>query len=702
MDNYKEKYLKYKKKYLQLKGGSNCPKIGFHQHIGECWHDSFLTNILFSDGLSENIQKIFDTTEDYSFNLDDCMKYALENSPKCMIPLNIEEADMDNFLLYARQYIQNVYERYQNEKLDVAPQKPSLIPKLVRVSPSVSVKPTRVPPTVSAKPSVLPRPILVPKQIGGVRYRRDSVNESLACNYSTYALTNINNINKKLYKNESHGGNMLHNIMNTSLINYFLLNYNPLKGQSERLKQKYINLLNIDIFTSIFHFPDSLDPEYILNNKDTYIRNVEYIKSLLTSDKLKGIMLNLNVLLPLEDYKKTKERIMRGHVVSLYSCGGQEYFYDDNGVESEKDMKPDDAYIISIDDVMIEKEEHPDIEDELKTYNKTLFEKKQNRFMEYKWKDYLINKIEEIIEKIRKNTNITADTISDFYNLFRSFSDLFYGHSDKNPTCGRKYLQSFYITSLDFIFESDFVDDNTYLKDLTQNNKILTYSNERTINTIINYRFYPAHILGFFIFNFELLLNTVKDAINNNNIKFVETILNKIKSKEEITETILAIKKINEGIYIPDDIFQKNTIKLILELNLYLFNISLSSDLQEMKSILFSHINEDIINNYVYNDAIAFYINNNYIEFAEFLLNNQHYDPNKLDQKGMLQFSSLILNNEEKAINIIFRNPKFDINKVAQGYTYLTIADTLGRLNLVKIIEDIIKEKKEKKKEKKK
>ena len=135
-------------------------------------------------------------------------------------------------------------------------------------------------------------------------------------------------------------------------------------------------------------------------------------------------------------------------------------------------------------------------------------------------------------------------------------------------------------------------------------------------------------------------------------------------------------------------------------MNLYLFNISLSSDLQEMKSILFSHINEDIINNNVYNDAIAFYINNNYIEFAEFLLNNQHYDPNKLDEKGMLQFSSLILNNEEKAINIIFRNPKFDINKVAQGYTYLTIADTLGRLNLVKIIKDIIKEKKEKRKEK--
>ncbi len=53
---YKEKYVKYKQKYINLKnnlkGGAceKCPIWGFQQHIGECWHDSLSTIMLFSDG----------------------------------------------------------------------------------------------------------------------------------------------------------------------------------------------------------------------------------------------------------------------------------------------------------------------------------------------------------------------------------------------------------------------------------------------------------------------------------------------------------------------------------------------------------------------------------------------------------------------------------------------------------------------------
>ena len=62
--DYKRKYLKYKQKYLNLKGGKLCdicPLKGFNQHSGECWHDSFSMVILFTDDLSDNIQKVFNT-----------------------------------------------------------------------------------------------------------------------------------------------------------------------------------------------------------------------------------------------------------------------------------------------------------------------------------------------------------------------------------------------------------------------------------------------------------------------------------------------------------------------------------------------------------------------------------------------------------------------------------------------------------------
>ena len=37
MDIY-NKYLKYKKKYLELKGSCICHNIALHQHSGECWN----------------------------------------------------------------------------------------------------------------------------------------------------------------------------------------------------------------------------------------------------------------------------------------------------------------------------------------------------------------------------------------------------------------------------------------------------------------------------------------------------------------------------------------------------------------------------------------------------------------------------------------------------------------------------------------
>ncbi len=56
MNNYYEKYIKYKQKYVTLKnqyGGAQCLTHGFRQHIGECWHDSLSMLLLQSDKTSD-------------------------------------------------------------------------------------------------------------------------------------------------------------------------------------------------------------------------------------------------------------------------------------------------------------------------------------------------------------------------------------------------------------------------------------------------------------------------------------------------------------------------------------------------------------------------------------------------------------------------------------------------------------------------
>ena len=81
--DFTQKYLKYKKKYLELKGGLNsvrlqeiitkyqkdfvpivyCDEKGFKQHKGECWNDTIQTLLCFTDGIKYAFQrKLFNLT----------------------------------------------------------------------------------------------------------------------------------------------------------------------------------------------------------------------------------------------------------------------------------------------------------------------------------------------------------------------------------------------------------------------------------------------------------------------------------------------------------------------------------------------------------------------------------------------------------------------------------------------------------------
>ena len=129
---YEQKYLKYKKKYLDLqhlfkmKGGDvNCPKIGFHQHKGECWHDALSTILLYNDGISENVQNIFDVSNENESKLIINNKPFSEldisgnEIPQDLLPINFDLDNTDDkkkLIEYAKEYIKYLSGRYINEK----------------------------------------------------------------------------------------------------------------------------------------------------------------------------------------------------------------------------------------------------------------------------------------------------------------------------------------------------------------------------------------------------------------------------------------------------------------------------------------------------------------------------------------------------------------------------------------------------------
>ena len=113
---YKNKYLKYKQKYLQGGECQNCAKVGFEQHHGECWHDSFSTIMLFSDDFSEGIQKIFSPDFDAAMRIRKVISRP-DVYPKYFLPPNISDTgpEFDKFCGFANTYLTNLNKLYQNE-----------------------------------------------------------------------------------------------------------------------------------------------------------------------------------------------------------------------------------------------------------------------------------------------------------------------------------------------------------------------------------------------------------------------------------------------------------------------------------------------------------------------------------------------------------------------------------------------------------
>ena len=177
--DYKTKYLKYKNKYLQLKnlnGGAKCPNIGHHQHLGECWHDSYTMIMLYSDDIGNYLQHIFDLHQFANIDhlIKDLFSFGYENMPDYLLPFNIYKGnyrDRQMFEQTATSYIKNLYERYINEKREGIPKE---------------------------------RELFDPKKI----YRQDSTVPSLTCTLDIYQIANYGNIKPSPFTIKKHGGNV--------------------------------------------------------------------------------------------------------------------------------------------------------------------------------------------------------------------------------------------------------------------------------------------------------------------------------------------------------------------------------------------------------------------------------------------------------------------------------------------------------------
>jgi hypothetical protein len=121
-NNYYQKYLKYKNKYLllknQIKGGayttSLCVNNVYHQHEGECWHDAISMILHFSDDIKDIIQPQL-----YNKLSEDEIK--IKQQKDLFLPIDLDHDKIDIYYENVFKYLESISERfinhYDNDKL---------------------------------------------------------------------------------------------------------------------------------------------------------------------------------------------------------------------------------------------------------------------------------------------------------------------------------------------------------------------------------------------------------------------------------------------------------------------------------------------------------------------------------------------------------------------------------------------------------
>jgi hypothetical protein len=503
-NDFKLKYLKYKKKYLSLKdvlntsnknelsGGANCPRIGFSQHIGECWNDSFSMIMLYSDNLSEPIQQLFDNDFLWNGKYDPnelWFEYINDfEHNKHLLPPNIEtREDFNKFLIEGKLYIEHLFNRYHNDKK----------PKGLIINPNIStIDPDLLKPQLSEllnvpkhlskryvyylnefnKSSDIPREelkekidillkqiqeykmknskqILLPTlPIKTIRPRSNSIDMSLKCVEHSFNIADIN----KIENINALGGGIINIILNLSIINYFLIGYYYKYIKTVQYKKSIRKELKL---TNYYIKYDTID----INNNT--LENLLHINDNLIANKYHGAYIITN----------NNNIIDEIHAQAFITCTNKNFFYDNNSTTDN-------------------------LQEPLRSFN---------------WKEYLMNAFE-----IAYTSGTNLD-LSDIYNLV-----------------GKEYLEGFKIESILFFhnngtienFSSNIIDPKINFF-INYNNSTIINQYTKYINNInINDNLINIYILTIITFSNWKLLDNIYNTKNEQLILKIKAILSKYMS----------------------------------------------------------------------------------------------------------------------------------------------------------------------------
>ena len=302
---FKLKYLKYKQKYLELKGGKICPSLGFHQHISECWHDAYITMMLYTDNMSdiiqhilENYEKSFKTLEEL---VEDILNFAKNNQNlQILLPLNIDANVYGKYERYCRTYFLNLFNRYFNERIKL--EKDIIAPKKG------------------------PKSVLV---------RQNSLKESLYCTSNIFNILKINNETPTEYNVITHGG--LHESYSyfiSCTYNYYLMNYilpDELKTKTIEEKQ---DLPRNFIGNQLISFDQLFDTS--TSSQELKKKLSEMKDSINKCDAIYIGLLSYTSELNKGNFIPNENINRKAHMVSMFTCDKKLYYYDNEGIEKYK------------------------------------------------------------------------------------------------------------------------------------------------------------------------------------------------------------------------------------------------------------------------------------------------------------------------------------------------------------------------------